>query len=528
MIDRRDFLKISAILGTGALVAGVNPMLLPKRRIRSFNLCTTTVNLKNNPDFLSMVTNSGVTDIWLPIFLNGYWAYPIEDLIFWKHKIEKAGLGAHMLSVPLGHPGNSLGGSPDFESTPKHWPRGIDIDGNKYSGTSVHQVITEENITVIQKTRKSGFKELFLDDDFRLARTPGAIGGCFCADHQQEFLNKYGYASNQWEPLKDSIKKRELNQVVRDWIGYHCDQLTGSFRAQQAAAPGVDLGIMVMYMGAEKAGIRLPDYKGSLLRVGELMFDDRSFTPVKGKTDELFSALFHRRFVSPDKAYSETTAYPPDKLSARNMAAKLHISTLSDIRNSMMMSGLEPFPFTHWSTLAPVMKKAAAIHEKIAGQTPAGPFKHYWGETSRLISNDKPYSLFLAAGIPFEVTEKPASDGWTFLSDFDAADVASGKLKSEGTRFIYGSTGDKNFAGLRFVAESLQEIFAIKREILPQLIDIPYVEDDKPVVCAWYPKINSVMLWNLAESKELFTLKLGSVNRKVEVEGLDAELVPLL
>ena len=131
MIDRRDFLKISAILGTGALVAGVNPMLLPKRRIRSFNLCTTTVNLKNNPDFLSMVTNSGVTDIWLPIFLNGYWAYPIEDLIFWKHKIEKAGLGAHMLSVPLGHPGNSLGGSPDFESTPKHWPRGIDIDGNK-------------------------------------------------------------------------------------------------------------------------------------------------------------------------------------------------------------------------------------------------------------------------------------------------------------------------------------------------------------------------------------------------------------
>ncbi len=34
------------------------------------------------------------------------------------------------------------------------------------------------------------------------------------------------------------------------------------FRAQQAAAPRVRLGIMAMYLGAEKAGIRLRDYAG--------------------------------------------------------------------------------------------------------------------------------------------------------------------------------------------------------------------------------------------------------------------------
>ena len=33
-----------------------------------------------------------------------------------------------------------------------------------------------------------------------------------------------------------------------------------SFRAIQAAQPALRLGIMVMYLGSEKAGIRLDDY----------------------------------------------------------------------------------------------------------------------------------------------------------------------------------------------------------------------------------------------------------------------------
>jgi len=527
MIDRRDFLRISAVAGSSTL-AGFSPFTAFKKvGYRSFSLCTNTTVLNSHPEFLDLVAGSGVTDIWMPVFLNGYWAYPMEDLLLWKKKIEKKGIAVHSLSVPFGHPGNSLGGAPDFETTPKHWPRGVDIDGNKYSGTSVHPVITEENISVIQKVSQAGFKKLFLDDDFRLARTPGMIGGCFCDEHQKDFLGKYGYAENEWKDLKQNIKDRHLTSVLNHWINFNCDQLTASFKAQQAAAPDVALGIMVMYLGSEKAGIRLSDYKGSLMRVGELMFDDRSFNPVKGKTDELFSALFHRRFVSPELAYSETTAYPADKLSATNMAAKLHISTIADIRNTMMMSGLEPFPFTHWSTLARVMKKAAAMHQKIAGQKLQGPLKHYWGESSRKVGNDKPYSLFLASGIPFEVTDTPVSNGWTFLSDFDANDVTSGKLKSNGTTFIYGSNADKKLTGLRFVPENLTEIFAFKHEIIPQLKGIPYAEEDKPVVCVWYPAMQTVLLWNLSETKESFTVRINEKKRTVEIGGLDTELVSL-
>ena len=177
---------------------------------------------------------------------------------------------------------------------------------------------------------------------------------------------------------------------------------------------------MVMYSGAEKAGIRLTDYAGRAERVGELMFCDDEFDRLKGKTDELFSVLFHRRFLRPELAYSETTAYPAQRLSARNMAAKLATSTIGDVRNTMFMSGLTALPPRPLATLAPAMKRHARLHEKLAGHTPRGPLKHFWGEASRYVGDDNALSLFLALGVPFEVTGTPAADGFTFLSDADA------------------------------------------------------------------------------------------------------------
>lgn len=78
---------------------------------------------------------------------------------------------------------------------------------------------------------------------------------------------------------------------------------------------------------------------------------------------------------------------------------------------------------------------------------------------------------------------------------------------------------------MRFVAENLNEIFAFKHEIIPQLIGTPYVEEDKPVVCAWYPEIKTVLLWNLSETTESFTVKLDDKKRSIEIGGLDSELV---
>ena len=218
---------------------------------------------------------------------------------------------------------------------------------------------------------------------------------------------------------------------------------------------------MVMYYGAEKAGIRLTDYRDVPARVGELMFNDDEFDRLKGKTDELFGVLFHRRFFRPELAYSETTAYPANRLSARNMAAKLATSTISDVRNTMFMSGLTAFPRDHWRTLAPAMKRHARLHETLAGHTPRGPLKHFWGEASRYVGDDNAFSLFLALGVPFEVTGTPAANGFTFLSDADAHAVE--RLARPARNWWPGP--NRAFPGIRQTPESLPELLALKREI---------------------------------------------------------------
>uniref|UniRef100_UPI003217DF3A hypothetical protein n=1 Tax=uncultured Draconibacterium sp. TaxID=1573823 RepID=UPI003217DF3A len=535
---RRNFLSSLALTG-GALFsqpASMLNILNEKQEIRTFHLSVSSYSLDNNPELFDIISQSGITDVWLTGYINGYWYYEVERIKLWRKQFLKKGIAAHILQVPLGHPANlsasKVGSSLGIEGeipniTPKHWTKKTTISGDLYSGVSIHPPIVEENIEALKRAEQFGFKKVFLDDDFRLGTFPGIIGGCFCPYHKQEFLNKYGYSENAWTDLLENIKPREIDETVHSWVNYTCDRLSEAYKQMQSSVPDVQLGIMVMYMGAEKSGIRLNDYKGALMRVGEMMFDDNSFGKVKGKTDELFSSLFHRRYVVPELAFSETTAYPPENLSAKNLAAKLNISLLSDVRNTMFMSGLMPFPQEYWSTLAPEIKKSAGLHVTIAGQKPRGPFKHYWGEASRFISTDKPYSLFLASGVPFEVADNLGEDGWTFLSEYDAKSVTEKKLKTAGTKLIHGQIKYKDMINMKYVPENMDDVFAFKREIIADLVDVPYVEEDLPVICAWYPSINSVLLWNLSETGKKLTIKYREKRLKVNIEGLNSEVMLL-
>jgi len=100
--------------------------------------------------------------------------------------------------------------------------------------------------------------------------------------------------------------------------------------------------------------------------------------------------------------------------------------------------------------------------------------------------DDKPYSLFLASGIPFEVTDTPASDGWTFLSDFDAIDVLSGQAEIKRNQFLYGSNARIKPEWVEICSRKSKGDLLHLNMNYPKLIGTPYVEEDKPVVCAWY------------------------------------------
>lgn len=516
-----------AAVSAACLPVGSNFAVASSPRERSFHLSTNPPSPDEDGSRFKLYRDSGVTDIWIPGFFYGHWPKPIDALRAGKKRVEDAGFPCHVINIPLGHPGDSLGaGTDDFPLTPPtHWRMAVRPDGSTYAGTSLHVPATEENVQAVRQLRDAGFRQFFLDDDFRLATGPGVIGGCFCDEHKNAFLRKHGYGEQEWETLLGSIRDRRLTPVLRAWVNDVCDQLTACFRAQQAAIPDAPLGNMVMYMGAEKAGIRLADYRDAPLRVGELMFDDTSFGTVKNKTAELFSALFHRRFVAPERAFSETTAFPSDKLSARNMAAKLAVSTIADVRNTMFMSGLTPFPREHWPVLAPAMKKNAAIHKKLAGHAPRGPFKHFWGEHGRFVGDDNPNSLFLASGVPFEVTGKPSPDGWTFLGDDDARAAVAGNVTSPGTIFVARPAAGKLPGTGLTLEDTLDSLFALKRRLKAQWKDIPYIDDDIPAVFAWYPKARAALIWNVNEERKTFTVMYGARRRSVEIEGLDVEMV---
>jgi len=529
MFSRRDFMTWTASAAASGLLHGCAEASANHRgsATRRYHLSLVFKAIDKDPELLGVARDAGVTDIWLDAYNYGHWYETPERLRTTIAQIERMGLQWHLINLALGHPAGSLGDGTGETSLrpPTPWRTLVHPDGSRYSGTSLHPPGTKKNVAALKSLSSLKPDCVFLDDDFRLARAPGMIGGCFCDWHRQRFLDKYGYGAKRWDELLSDVRERQLSPLLRAWIDFNCDRLTACFRAQQAAVPKVTIGNMVMYLGSEKAGIRLSDYADVPLRVGEWMFNDVSFKPIKEKCNELFSALFHRRYVKPHLAYSETTAYPADQLSAANMAAKLAVSTFADVRNTMYMSGGTAFPKSHWAVLAPAMKKHRGIHEVLKGHRPQGPFKHYWGEASRYVGDDRPFSLFLALGIPFEVVDDVPDEGWVFLSDFDARSLI-GKNRPAGQRTLVCRPGlARESKGLRPIEDSLKSLWALKRGVIEAGLDVPHVVEDKAVVCAWYPTANAVLLWNLSEQRENLRVHWAGKTISVEVDGLDVAFV---
>jgi hypothetical protein len=189
------------------------------------------------------------------------------------------------------------------------------------------------------------------------------------------------------------------------------------------------------------------------------------------------------------------------------------------------MSGLLPFPIENWQVLGPAMCHSARLHERLAGHVARGPFKHYWGLDSRRVGNDQPFSLFLASGVPFEVVDRPPTDGWAFLSDADARAAAEGRLATRGRNLIVRSSSPARGPDLVPVAEDIPSMFDLKKRIIPALRGVPYVEGAEPVVFAWYPSARAGLVWNLQEETRTFRVLCdGTVRAQVDVPPLGVEL----
>ena len=539
--SRREFLKRSAIgFGAGMTAWNANrlfgqtasrPFFGPDeyKKIdsakRTYHLSVGCKTVNESAELPTLWKEAGVTDLWLTAWLYGNDASARGEFDTAADKAFSLGMRPHLLSVPFGHPTVYEHGLGAF---PTEWKPVERFSGYKGWGISCHAPADAQCVEANRHlAERFGPCDHFLDDDFRFADAPGTMGGCVCAECRAAYQKAAGLSDARWDELVADMKQNNDTPLVRAWVDYQCDTLTGIFRRIEAAAPEIDLGIMVMFMGSERAGIRLDDYRGKLFRVGEMMFSDRIYDSTKNKTAELFSVLFHRRFTSPGRSFSETTIFPDNALSKENMASKLATSTFADVRNTMFMCNI---PADYWPFLAPRMKKEARFHEILAGTKPTGPFKHFWGKAARYIAGSDSsaldsYSLFLALGVPFEVCGELPTDGWTFLGDNDARSVERGEIASNGTRCIARSDSTTN----RFekIDETFDALFAFRRSILPELQSqkIPYVEEETPVVLAYYSDARAVLLWNIENTAKTITVRKGEQTTAVELPSLETALL---
>ena len=82
---------------------------------RRFHLCLPPDAIETDSSLLTLVKDAGITDIWTTGFLYGYWYYSPAQIQKTLQAIEHAGMVGHVVNVPLGHPGDSLGAQSGLE-----------------------------------------------------------------------------------------------------------------------------------------------------------------------------------------------------------------------------------------------------------------------------------------------------------------------------------------------------------------------------------------------------------------------------
>ncbi|MEN6604746.1 MAG: hypothetical protein ABFD86_20220, partial [Bryobacteraceae bacterium] len=143
-------------------------------QVRCFHLSASPEALDADPELSSVVRAAGVTDVWIGGYLYGHWYYTPERIAAQRKVWERAGLRTHVIQIPLGHPGDSLGSvsGPPPLTPPAHWKPGVRSNGQRQWGTSLHEPATAENVDAIRRVAAMGVRRAFLDDDFRLAQGP--------------------------------------------------------------------------------------------------------------------------------------------------------------------------------------------------------------------------------------------------------------------------------------------------------------------------------------------------------------------
>ena len=301
----------------------------------------------NHPEIahrLHMMKQAGVRTVWLYGYFYGRHESDPEMMMRARQRLLEEGFETGVLSLPVGHPGNSLDpNNPDMDlALPAEWRYRVTADGStEYYCACIEPGIIRCNAQAAGIYAQIGFTRHFFDDDLRMGKWGNEVRGCFCDDCIRLFGEKTGQRLPRETIARACAGEEGMEDVRAAWIRFNCEKITSFMR--ETNVPGMQSGIMVMHNGDERHGISIPDIKQAvpdcMFRVGELHFDDHSFCSAQGQESLQNSVRKHLQLIGSNPAFSESTVFPANALSPENLVRKIRLERQLGLQNIFLMSG---------------------------------------------------------------------------------------------------------------------------------------------------------------------------------------------
>ncbi|GGD52397.1 hypothetical protein [Paenibacillus nasutitermitis] len=475
-------------------------------------------------ELIANMKKAGIQKIWIAGFFSGKMV-DMEELKEAKAFAEAHGFEVGSVTIPIGHPGNSLNpDDPDLDlEIPDRWHYRVNNLGETvYFCGAIDNCLIEDNGQAAKRLYEAGFHEVFLDDDLRVGNFNALIEGCYCDVCISEFNEIYKHQETR-ASLMRQITEKLSTELMKDWVAFQCEKITAVIKATNIE--GVQPGIMVMHFGDERHGIDIPTIRNqipdTLFRVGELQFNDASFTKPYAKAEEMLGIAYHLNFMDKQFAYSESTIFPPRSLKEHNLVYKAKMAIASGLENVLFMSGTWVLEESYWKAIADALPVLREFDKAGAGVERHYPVHLAYGTHGAYAEPIVPTSLPVLAGLPVKpVRADQRSEGGElllFFGDYELGAEWQKKLPLYKQVIFDQTAALKNKAVLEQLKPdaaqlicwdhaastrpSNEEISLLQKRVGEESRSFPRVMEGSNIGLVWLKDSGKVILFNLLETK---------------------------
>lgn len=501
------------------------------------------LELTTRDALVANMKKAGIEKIWIAGFFSGDMV-DLEELMQAKAYAEQNGLEVGALTIPVGHPGNSLNpDDPDSKlKIPKHWHYRIDKRGETaYYCGAIDTCLIEDNGKAAKLLFDAGFKEVFLDDDLRVGNLNENIEGCYCDACVAEFNAIYRHQETR-ETLRAQIADRLDTALMKDWVAFQCDKITAVMKATDIE--GVQPGIMVMHFGDERHGIDIPAIReqipNTLFRVGEHKFNDQKFANPYAKGEEMLGIAYHLNFIDKPFAYSESTVFPPRSLKEHNLVYKAKLAIAAGLENILFMSGTWAMDDSYWEAIANALPVLRAFDKECADGERTYPVHLAYGTHGAYAEPIIPTSLPVLAGLPVKPLRADQCDDdgelLLFFGDYLITPEWQAKLPHYKKVVFDQKAALKNKAvieALKATASNLvcwdhvatskpdaAEVSLLQARLGQDVWEFPHIVEGDHIGLVWLKNSGKVILYNLLETENQGVVEMSDSKHSVRLKPL--------